>query len=145
YRKYTDRRQFCGIGSVKSNVGHLDSVAGLAGCIKLALALQSGEIPPTLHFREANPKFTWAASPFYVVADSMSWPRTGTPRRGALSSFGIGGTNAHLILEAYERPERSVAGLVTPVVVPLSARNPERLREYAQRLLAYMRDLGDSS
>ncbi len=97
----TARRGFCALGSVKSNVGHLDAAAGVAGFIKTVLALEHRQIPPSLHFEQPNPKIDFAASPFFVAAELADWPapEAGGPRRAGVSSFGVGGTNAHLILE----------------------------------------------
>jgi len=92
-------RQFCALGSVKSNLGHLDVAAGVAGLIKTVLALQHGEIPPTVHFERPNPKIDFERSPFFVNAAARAWPKTTAPRRAGVSSFGIGGTNAHVVLE----------------------------------------------
>jgi acyl transferase domain-containing protein len=99
FRKKTDQKQFCAIGSVKTNLGHLDAAAGIAGLIKTCLALKFGEIPPSLHFKEPNPQIDFANSPFYVNARLKKWETDGVPRRAGVSSFGIGGTNCHVILE----------------------------------------------
>src|SRR3954463_8501811 len=93
------RGHFCGLGSVKSNIGHLDIGAGVAGLIKTVLALQHGEIPPSLHFSQPNPKIDLANSPFFVNQALRPWQVDATPRRAGVSSFGIGGTNAHAVLE----------------------------------------------
>ncbi len=99
FRAQTSRAQFCHIGSVKSNIGHLDTVAGLAGLIKTALTLQHGQIPPSLHFNQPNPEIDFAHSPFVVASALTPWPRQDRPRYAGVSSFGIGGTNCHLVLE----------------------------------------------
>jgi amino acid adenylation domain-containing protein len=100
FRQHTERRQFCAIGSVKTNIGHLDTAAGVAGLIKTVLALKHGEIPPSLHFAEPNPQIDFANSPFYVNASLQEWKtEDGVPRRAGVSAFGIGGTNVHVILE----------------------------------------------
>lgn len=91
------------LGSVKTNIGHLDTAAGVAGLIKAALAVEQGRIPPTLWFGKANPKLMLEESGFYVNAALEDWRETGGPRRAGVSSFGIGGTNAHVILEQVER------------------------------------------
>ncbi|MGD1930339.1 MAG: beta-ketoacyl synthase N-terminal-like domain-containing protein [Leptolyngbyaceae cyanobacterium] len=93
----------CASGSVKTNLGHLDAAAGVAGLIKTALALKHQQIPPSLHFQQPNPQIDFAHSPFTVQQQLSDWPRNGTPRRAGVSSFGMGGTNAHVILE--EAPE----------------------------------------
>lgn len=92
-------RRSCAIGSLKSNFGHLDGAAGVAGLIKTILALQHREIPPTLHFEQANPELDLEATPFYVPTEVGEWASNGHPRRAGVSSFGIGGTNAHVVVE----------------------------------------------
>ncbi|MEK7690017.1 MAG: polyketide synthase, partial [Bdellovibrionota bacterium] len=100
YRKFTDKKQFCGIGSVKSNIGHTTAAAGVASLIKMALALENGKVPPTVHFKAPNPGLDIENSPFYVVSQLTDWkPVAGLRRRAGLSSFGIGGTNAHAVIE----------------------------------------------
>jgi amino acid adenylation domain-containing protein len=89
----------CGIGSVKTNIGHLDAAAGVAGFIKVCLALHNKSIPPSLNFQTPNPGIPFDQSPFYVVSQLTEWPAGNSPRRAGISSFGIGGTNAHAILE----------------------------------------------
>ncbi|HXO73315.1 MAG TPA: amino acid adenylation domain-containing protein, partial [Bradyrhizobium sp.] len=145
FRRYTKRAQFCGLGSVKSNIGHMDTAAGLAGVIKVALALQQGEIPRSINFSAINPKIELEGSPFYVMEANKRLDRVEHPHRAALSSFGMGGTNAHAILEqppADERTQENVAtaGLKKTIkhLVPLSARNEERLKEYAANLLKFI-------
>ncbi len=91
-------KQWCGIGSIKSNIGHLTAAAGAAGVIKTALALKEENIPASIGFEKPNPSIDFANSPFRVAADNIAWPRTGTPRIAGVSSFGVGGTNAHVIL-----------------------------------------------
>jgi len=98
---------FIGLGSVKSNIGHLEAAAGLAGVVKVLLAMQAGELPATLHCEETSPHITLQGSPFYLVRNRQLWPRrlgqdgNETARRGAVSSFGFGGSNAHVVLEEY--------------------------------------------
>jgi non-ribosomal peptide synthase protein (TIGR01720 family) len=95
----TQKRNYCGIGSVKTNLGHLNAAAGIAGLIKTVLALQHKQIPPSLHFQTPNPQIDFANSPFYVNHQLREWKADKYPRRAGVSSFGIGGTNAHVILE----------------------------------------------
>ena len=144
YQRYTGKKQFCGIGSVKSNIGHLDTAAGLAGCLKVALSLYYGEIPPSIHFERPNPAIDFANSPFFVVDRLRTWD-SATPRRAALSSFGIGGTNAHAILEQGPEPADDRRTFSVPerraVLVPLSAKNGDRLQAYAHELLAFLTSL----
>ncbi|MCA1569644.1 MAG: SDR family oxidoreductase [Chloroflexi bacterium] len=127
----TTKRQFCGIGSVKTNLGHLEPAAGLTGVLKVLLALQHEELPPSLHLQRANSRIDFAASPFYVTDRPQPWPRTASPRRAGVSSFGMGGVNAHVVLE--EAPTWPAEPVVTrPVeLLRLSAQAPEALRELA--------------
>ena len=122
----TSRRGFCAVGSVKTNLGHLDAAAGVAGLIKTVLALRHGEIPPSLHCRRPNPRIDWAASPFVVNAELRPWPRREVPRRAGVSAFGIGGTNAHVVLEEAPRHESSPSPRQLQLVL-LSARSDAAL------------------
>jgi acyl transferase domain-containing protein/acyl carrier protein len=99
FRESTKKKKFCAIGSLKTNIGHLDAAAGVTGLIKTVLALQHKEIPPSLHFEQPNPQIDFANSPFYVNTTLTPWQTDNKPRRAAVSSLGIGGTNAHIILE----------------------------------------------
>jgi amino acid adenylation domain-containing protein len=99
FRRGTTARGFCGLGSVKSNIGHLDAAAGIAGMIKTILALKHREIPPTLHFRTPNPEINLAESPFYIADRLRSWtPKSGS-RIAGVSSLGVGGTNCHIVVQ----------------------------------------------
>ena len=131
FRQATDKKQFCAIGAVKSNIGHLDAAAGVAGFIKTVLSLEHQQIPPSLHFTASNPQIDFDNSPFYVNATLADWPAGDTPRRAGVSSFGIGGTNAHVVLE--EAPARENASHSRPRhLLTLSAktivRSNKRLR-----------------
>jgi acyl transferase domain-containing protein/acyl carrier protein len=97
----TNLKNFCGIGSVKTNIGHLDAAAGVASLIKTTLALKHKQIPPSLHFERPNPQIDFSNSPFYVNTTLSEWKTNRLPRRAGVSSFGIGGTNAHVILEEF--------------------------------------------
>lgn len=99
FRARTQKKNFCAIGSVKTNIGHLDTASGVAGLIKTVLALKHKQIPPSLHFQEPSPQIDFANSPFYVNDKLSEWKSNGHPRRAGVSSFGIGGTNAHVVLE----------------------------------------------
>ena len=90
---------FCQLGSIKTNIGHLDAAAGIAGLIKTVMALYHKVIPATLHFEAPNTKLELADTPFYVSAETRKWETHGVPRRAGVSSFGVGGTNAHVVLE----------------------------------------------
>jgi acyl transferase domain-containing protein/acyl carrier protein len=120
FRQRTAQRRFCALGSVKTNLGHLDTAAGVAGLIKVVLALQHGQIPANLHFSEPNPEIDLSDSPFYINNSLRGWPASGA-RRAGVSSFGIGGTNAHVVLE--EAPEAAPSGPSRAwQVLPISAR-----------------------
>ncbi len=113
FRASTDKKGYCAIGSVKTNVGHLDAAAGIAGLIKTILALHHKLLPPSLNFETPNPQIDFENSPFYVNTKLSEWKANGTPRRAGVSSFGFGGTNVHVILE--EAPAVSkVVGAVPP-------------------------------
>lgn len=99
FSPYTEKKRFCALGSVKTNVGHLNTAAGVAGFIKTVLALKHGLLPPSLYFEEPSPQIDFDNSPFYVNTELSEWRVSNGPRRAGVSSFGIGGTNAHIILE----------------------------------------------
>jgi len=106
FQAKTDKKNYCAIGSVKTNIGHLDTAAGIAGFIKTVLAIEHQLIPPSLHFDSPNPKLDLDNSPFYVNTTLWEWKTNGYPRRAGVSAFGIGGTNAHVILE--EAPQSKI-------------------------------------
>ncbi|MFG2330908.1 beta-ketoacyl synthase N-terminal-like domain-containing protein [Streptomyces sp. NPDC048604] len=122
------------LGSVKSNVGHLDAASGVTGLIKAALALEHRHIPPTAHFTAPNPRLALDKGPFRVDAEGLPWPETAEPPRAGVSAFGIGGTNAHVVLEAAPRAGAAADDAGGWQVLPLSARTPEDLRAAADRL-----------
>lgn len=99
FSPHTEKKGFCALGSVKTNVGHLNTAAGVAGFIKTVLAMKHGLLPPSLHFEKPNPQIDFDNSPFYVNTELSQWKVNNGPRRAGVSSFGIGGTNAHIILE----------------------------------------------
>ena len=139
FRETTDETGFCKIGSVKTNIGHLDTAAGVASVIKVALSLHNRELPPSLGFEAPNPTIEFEASPFAVNAVLTPWDSRGHPRRAGVNSLGVGGTNAHAILQ--EAPERAASGdsdwpfqLLT-----LSARSKSTLDAQAANLSAHLR------
>ena len=135
FRRTTDRRCFCAVGSAKTNLGHLEVAAGIAGLIKAALAVERGEIPPSLHFERPNPQIDFEASPFYVNTGLAPWPEG--PRRAGVSSFGFGGTNAHVVIE--EAPAPEPAGPDRPwQLLVLSARGGEALDAAGRNLAAFL-------
>lgn len=139
FRTSTNRKNFCAIGSVKANIGHLDVAAGVAGLIKTTLALQHGVIPPVLHFERPNPQLALESSPFYVNTKSVEWKSNGTPRRAGVSSFGIGGTNAHLVLEEAPARTRSTTSRPSQLLV-LSAATASALESATTNLSTYLKE-----
>jgi amino acid adenylation domain-containing protein len=143
FGKYTAKKQFCAVGSVKSNVGHLDAAAGIAGLVKAVLALKNREIPPTIHFDNPNRKIDFEASPVYIVDRLSPWEEAQnpeTPRRCGISAFGLSGTNCHVVLEAAPKPlkarrEESKAALR---VLTLSARDEGVLIELLKHYLVFV-------
>jgi amino acid adenylation domain-containing protein len=136
-------RSFCALGSVKTNLGHLDAAAGVAGLIKAALAAEHGLLPPSLHFENPNPAIDFAASPFYVNTHLAPWRPDGAPRRAGVSSFGIGGTNAHVVLEeppAINEPEPAGEDADRPALLVLSASTPGALERVAERLRRHLEE-----
>ncbi|MEU1145659.1 beta-ketoacyl synthase N-terminal-like domain-containing protein [Streptomyces sp. NPDC005901] len=135
------RLGYCGIGSVKTNVGHTDAAAGVAGLIKTVLALKHGVIPPSLHFTEPNPEIDFANSPFRVVARAEDWRPAGVPRRAGVSSFSVGGTNAHVVLEQppAEAEPSGTPSARGPYVLPLSAKSAAALDAVTDRLAGRLR------
>jgi phthiocerol/phenolphthiocerol synthesis type-I polyketide synthase E len=129
---------FCAVGSVKTNIGHLDAAAGAAGLIKTVLALEHRQIPPSLHCETPNPKIDFAGSPFFVNRELRDWPAgDGEPRMAGVSSFGIGGTNAHAVLE--EAPPRELSGPSRRhQLLILSARTEASLEAAAERLAGHL-------
>ncbi|MCY1045105.1 non-ribosomal peptide synthase/polyketide synthase, partial [Corallococcus sp. bb12-1] len=145
WRRSTKRKQFCAIGSVKSNVGHLDAASGVTGLIKVALALRDRVIPPSLHFRRPNPALELPESPFFVNDRPLPWdaPPGGAPRRAAVSSLGIGGTNAHVILEEPPRAEASAPAEPYQLLV-LSARTAGALQRATDNLADHLAEQPDA-
>ncbi|WP_424184825.1 beta-ketoacyl synthase N-terminal-like domain-containing protein [Actinokineospora sp. G85] len=140
WRRFTDERGFCALGSVKTNVGHLDSAAGVAGFIKAVLAVREGVLPPSLNFTAPNPAIDFASSPFFVNTESRPWVAEG-PRRAAVSAFGMGGTNAHAIVE--QAPPRGATGPVRRwQVLTVSARSAAALTASCERLADRLADGG---
>ena len=128
----------CVVGSVKPNVGHLDSCAGMAGLLKVVLMLRHRELVPTVHLRTPNPALRLAGSPFTLATERREWTVEGRPRRAGVTALGVGGTNAHVVLEEAPRvPERDPSRAA--VLVPVSARDEESLAVLAGRLAAHLR------
>src|SRR5215213_2955956 len=139
FRAGTNRRNFCAIGSVKANIGHLDVAAGVAGLIKTTLALRNGLVPPLLNFERPNPQIDLESSPFYINDKPVEWKTNGAPRRAGVSSFGIGGTNAHVVLEEAPKPVLSGPSRPSQLLV-LSAATASALETTTANLSAYLRE-----
>jgi phthiocerol/phenolphthiocerol synthesis type-I polyketide synthase E len=132
------------VGSVKSNIGHLNAASGVAGLIKTALAIRHGQIPPSLHFRQPNPRIPFERSPFRVNHTLCSWPESNKPRRAGISSFGIGGTNVHMILQ--EAPAAKPSDPAKPwQLAVISARTRPALERATDQLAAHVRENPDSN
>lgn len=147
YAAHSADRQWCAIGSVKSNIGHLSQAAGVVGVVKAVLALEHGLIPPSLHFEEPNPEIDFEGSPFYVAAVPSKFEPAGGLRRAAVSSFGVGGTNAHVVLEQAPEPDpaespaapSATAAPPRPVqLLQLSARTPTALQAATRELADHL-------
>jgi len=143
FRRTTDAVGYCGIGSVKTNIGHLDTAAGVAGVIKVVLALQHGELPASLHFVAPNPLIDFPATPFVVNGERRPWPARGHRRRAGVSSLGVGGTNAHLVLEEAPPRDPSPAPSRPWQLLPYSARTDTALATMATNLADHLRDATD--
>jgi phthiocerol/phenolphthiocerol synthesis type-I polyketide synthase E len=135
FRRTTSRRSYCAVGSVKTNFGHLEVAAGIAGLIKAVLAVERGEIPPSLHFEHPNPQIDFAGSPFFVNPDLAPWPEG--PRRAGVSSFGFGGTNAHVVLEQAPAPAATDPDRPWQLLT-LSARTAAALDAASRDLAAFL-------
>jgi len=151
-----NKKDSCALGSVKTNIGHLDTAAGSAGVIKTVLAMKHHQIPPSLHFETPNPEIDFTQSPFYVNAILKEWKSTGHPLRAGISSFGIGGTNVHIILEEWRNdiktnsqiksmPKFSGKGRIDSEnpdinyrLIPLSAHSKPALERMIKNLAAYL-------
>ena len=137
FRASTPEREFCALGSLKANLGHLDAAAGVAGLIKATLAIEQREIPPLAHFRAPNPQLELPSSPFRVPTKVEPWVATDGPRRAGVSSFGIGGSNAHVVLEEAPEPAPSTTHRGQHLLV-LSARTPEALNAATTNLVRHL-------
>ncbi|MGA7829950.1 MAG: amino acid adenylation domain-containing protein [Terracidiphilus sp.] len=137
FRRSTQRNGYCALGSTKANIGHLDAAAGVSGLIKTVLAMQHRTIPPMANFRQPNPRIDFAKTPFYVSSEALSWKTKG-PRMAGVSAFGVGGVNAHVVLE--EGPEiRSEASLRSGQLLCISARTDAALDATLGNLGQYLK------
>lgn len=143
FRTYTEKKNYCAIGSVKSNLGHTSAAAGVASLIKVLLSMRHGCIPPTLHVTHENEHINFKDSPFYVNTSLRSWKREkGLPRQAAISAFGFSGTNSHVVVE--EPPitgvDSSTPESDAPVLMVLSAKNKDRLQDYVASMIRYLKE-----
>ena len=137
FRASTQRTGFCAIGSVKTNVGHLDAAAGMASLIKTVLALQHRQIPASLNFSRPNPEIDFPSTPFYVNTQLTPWPSPNGPRRAGIMSTGMGGTNAHIVLEEAP-PVAPATASIRPNLLVLSARTESALAASSERLREFL-------
>ena len=149
FRRFTNKRQFCGIGSVKPNIGHTVAVSGLASMFKVILAMKHNEIPPSINFDEANPFIDFAQSPLYVNDRPTEWKKGSSPRIAGINAFGFSGTNCHLVLsEAPKTEEKSDKLNQGANIFSVSGRNEQAVMEGLQRYYSYLEnnmetDIGD--
>ena len=145
FRESTDKTGYCAVTSAKSNIGHLSAAAGIAGLIKVLLAMEHRQIPPAINFDRPNPQIDFEASPFYVNRELTDWTVQGMPRRAGVSAFGIGGTNAHVIVEEAPRPEPSEPSSRDHQIILLSARTGSALDTATDALAKRMATVADGS
>jgi acyl transferase domain-containing protein len=146
FAKLTSRKQFCPIGSVKANIGHSESAAGIAGVAKVVLQMKHQQLAPSIHSDQVNSNIDFAETPFYVQHSLAPWEASSLhPRRALINGFGVGGVNACVILEDIVNPRPPAMGRdAGPYLLPLSAKNEERLREYVDSLAAHLRGERDT-
>ena len=136
----TDQQQYCAIGSVKSNIGHAESAAGIAGLAKVLLQLKHQQLVPSLHSTTLNPHIDFEQTPFHVQQQLQEWKsEKGKPRLAGISSFGAGGSNAHLIIEEYQEEQKEAYHSAGPAIILLSAKNKERLIEQVKNLNHFLK------
>ena len=144
FRKFTEKKRFCAIGSLKANVGHTTAAAGVLSVIKVLLCLKHKKIPPLANFSEENEHIDFKNSPFFVVTEQRDWEKKGNaPRRAAVSSFGFSGTNAHLVIEEYSPNSPTLAAKEQekiPELLLLSAKSHQGLRSYAERTKTFLQE-----
>lgn len=145
FQGFTDRKQFCAIGASKSNIGHLHECAGLAALLKLVAALKHHVLPPTMNFLSPNPNIDFINSPVYINTISKPWEKTASGiRTGGVSAFGLSGTNCHMVLQEYQKKEKSNEKADMPVVLCISAESDFSIMEYAKKYLEYIEENYDS-
>lgn len=138
FRRYTNKKQFCAIGSVKSNIGHLYECAGIAGLIKVVMAIKNKQLPPNVHFKSPNNKINFEDSPVYVNTKLRSWDTGNQVRRAGISSFGLSGTNCHMVLEEYIEAYDKKQDDLCPKVLTVSAKSKKSLDEFIKSYICYL-------
>ena len=142
FKKYTNKKSFCAVGSIKSNIGHAESGAGIAGIIKVILAMKHGYIPPSVNFKRASKKINFIESPVYVNATLNKWESIdGVPKRAGISSFGFGGTNSHILLEEAPKISTDVSKETNSAssLLTLSGKNQSMLKKYLGDIYSYIK------
>lgn len=136
YQQDTSKKQFCAIGSIKSNIGHLEAAAGVTGLIKILLSMQHNMLPASLHAADENKKLNLSSSPFYIVKENQKWLEKGKRLLAGISSFGAGGSNAHLIVENYDRKHHLKGSVNSKILhaVILSSQSKEQLKQHVTNL-----------
>ncbi|MDM5187018.1 SDR family NAD(P)-dependent oxidoreductase [Bacillus sp. DX4.1] len=145
--KSVSEEKKCGIGSVKTNIGHIEAAAGIAGICKVLLAMKNNVLPASIHYKELNPYIKLEDSPFYIVNKTTPWKQIRDehsriiPRRAGISSFGFGGVNAHIVIEEYQKPsnKQEVVTHESQIII-LSAKNEECLKEYARNIVTSIQE-----
>jgi acyl transferase domain-containing protein/thioesterase domain-containing protein len=143
FRQSTAKTGFCAIGSVKTNIGHLDTAAGVASLIKASLAVSTGKIPPSLHYEAPNPEIDFARSPFFVSRELSRWQRGAEPRRAGVNSLGVGGTNAYAVLEEPPARPKAAPSARPYQLLTLSARSRAALDQASIRLADHIVEHAD--
>lgn len=138
FRRFTKKKQFCGIGSLKTSLGHLVAASGMASFFKVVMALKNGEIPPSINFNSPNPYINFCDSPLYMTDTLTEWKRQDSPRRAGISSFGFSGTNCHVILEEYIKPEESNVNDQSLHCLTVSAKNENAAMNFVHRYKAFI-------
>ncbi|MCR8984752.1 amino acid adenylation domain-containing protein [Brevibacillus laterosporus] len=144
FRRFTKKSQFCAIGSLKTNMGHLDNAAGIAGFVKAVLALYNKKLPPSLHFTTPNRNIPFENSPVYVNDILSDWETNGQPRRCGVSSFGMSGTNCHMVLEEAPTASPIATAIEWPQLYTLSAKSTAALAELIRRQQSFSRTLKEN-
>ncbi|NRQ55289.1 MULTISPECIES: non-ribosomal peptide synthetase [unclassified Brevibacillus] len=138
FQPYTRKKQFCGIGSVKSNIGHLVGASGMASLLKVVLSLKHKQLVPTINFAEPNPYIPFSDSPFYLVDRPLAWETGGVPRRAGISSFGFSGMNCHVLLEEWNQQQTEKNEQETPRLFTLSAKSRANLSDLLRRYCHFL-------